>query len=309
MVRWLAKVRARITTKNFQPDEAEFVYELPFEPGACFTVIQGYGGLYSHTGVSHFSIDFSMPEMTPICAARSGVIYRVIDHFSESGTHPSFKSKANAIYVLHHDDTMAAYVHLPHGGAYVRAGDFVFAGQTIGLSGNTGWSGSPHLHFHVSDAFYHRRIPTKFNISVNVAGIVEVNKRYTRPMLENRSQIVTRPIGTSIPCHSKDAERDAFAFFPELLNLSTELVSDHSTAGFEQSPDYCSIDAMHDVYGLEVCGIHDPQIALNVIRFLLLRFPGWNAGWLHPPDDASTQEWVARIQLHRDEVLEYWETD
>lgn len=73
--------------------------------------------------------------------------------------------------------------------------------------------------------------------------------------------------------------------------------------------DYCSIDPMHDVHGLEVCGIHEPQTVLNINRFLLRRFPGWNAGWLHPPDGASTQKWVARIQRDRDTTMEYWESE
>ena len=309
VLRWLAKLRQRTVTKNGRAENVEFVYELPFEPGACFSVVQGYGGSYSHTDVAHFSIDFSMPERTPICAARSGVVYCVIDHFSAGGTHPSLKSKANAIYVLHSDDTVAAYVHLLHGGAYVRAGDFVSMGQTIGLSGNTGWSGSPHLHFHVSDAFYHRRIPTKFKIAEDCAGIVKVNKRYTRPVSENRLQIATAHIGAAIPHRPNNAERDAFAFFPELLSLSTALVSELSVAGYEQTVDYGAIDVMHDVHGLEVCGIHDPQTGLNIIRFLLRRFPGWNAGWLHPPDHTSTQKWVARIQRDRDVAMECWETD
>jgi murein DD-endopeptidase MepM/ murein hydrolase activator NlpD len=281
---------------------------LPFEPGACFSVIQGYGGRYSHTGDSYFSIDFSMPEKTPICAARDGVVYRVIDHFSEGGTHPSLKRKANAIYVLHNDDTMAAYVHLTHGGACVRAGECVSAGQTIGLSGNTGWSSSPHLHFHVLDAFFHRRIPTTFRISRKRATVVEVNRRYKKPGMENHSKRKD-DIDAAIPHRPNDAEPNTFAFFLGLLQLSTLLVAELSTAGYERAIDYYSIDAMHDVHGLEVCGIHDPHTALNIIRFLLRRFPGWNAGWLHAPDSASTQEWVARIQRDRDIEMEYWETD
>ncbi len=129
-----------------------FIYELPFKPGARFRVSQGYGGTYSHTGESLYSLDFRMPENTTVCAARSGVVYRVIDHFADGGTHPSFKPRANAIYVLHVDDSIASYVHLMRDGSSVHPGQFVNTGQPIGLSGNTGWSGHPHLHFHVADA-------------------------------------------------------------------------------------------------------------------------------------------------------------
>jgi hypothetical protein len=73
--------------------------------------------------------------------------------------------------------------------------------------------------------------------------------------------------------------------------------------------DYSSVDAMHDVYGVEVCGIEDPNVALQITRFLLGRFPGWNAGWLHRPDASYSQRWVARIHRDHEQVIEYWDTD
>jgi murein DD-endopeptidase MepM/ murein hydrolase activator NlpD len=291
------------------PENDEFVYELPFEAGKAVSVVQGYGGTYSHTGESYFSIDFSMPENTPICAVRSGVVYHVIDHFSEGGAHVSFKPKANAIYVLHADDTIAAYVHLMHSGACVRAGDFVSAGQMIGLSGNTGWSGSPHLHFHVSDAFYHRRIPTTFNTVEEGVTIVEGGRSYTRPVSGESSRTHTDRSDFDVSHHQTIEDRDAFVFCPELLNLCTELVPELSAVGFETTADYSSIEAMHDVHGIEVCGIRHPETALRITRYLLRRFPGWNADWLHPPDGSSSEGWVARIQRDRDQAIEYWDTD
>jgi murein DD-endopeptidase MepM/ murein hydrolase activator NlpD len=44
---------------------------------------------------------------------------------------------------------MALYAHLAAGGVLVRVGEHVEAGQHIGLSGNTGYSTAPHLHFAV----------------------------------------------------------------------------------------------------------------------------------------------------------------
>jgi murein DD-endopeptidase MepM/ murein hydrolase activator NlpD len=42
---------------------------------------------------------------------------------------------------------MAVYAHLAQDGADVRLGEHVRRGQRIGRSGNTGFSGGPHLHF------------------------------------------------------------------------------------------------------------------------------------------------------------------
>ncbi len=45
----------------------------------------------------------------------------------------------------------AFYAHLIPGSIRVKVGDRVAAGQVIGLLGNSGNSGAPHLHFHVGD--------------------------------------------------------------------------------------------------------------------------------------------------------------
>jgi murein DD-endopeptidase MepM/ murein hydrolase activator NlpD len=50
---------------------------------------------------------------------------------------------------LHTDGSMALYAHLAENGALVHPGQHVETGQRIGLSGNTGYSTAPHLHFAV----------------------------------------------------------------------------------------------------------------------------------------------------------------
>jgi murein DD-endopeptidase MepM/ murein hydrolase activator NlpD len=288
--------------------EDDFIYELPFPTGARFQVLQGYGGSYSHTGKSYYSIDFRMPEYTPICASRGGVVYRVVDHFSEGGTHPSLKPKWNAIYVLHVDDTISSYGHLIKNGARVRPGQIVRVGQTIGFSGNTGWSGCPHLHFHVADVAYQKRIPTVFNTAEHGNSILEAGKSYTRPMTPDCKS--TRAIaGAEFQNQRLELDRDPFVFSPELLAIRDELVGNLSAAGFEICSDYSSVDVLHDVHGLEVCGIRTPDQAIQITRQLLRLFPGWTPGWLHPPETSSQQGWIATIQRDRDLVMEYWDTD
>lgn len=50
-------------------------------------------------------------------AARAGLVYHVVDHVSAGGTHASLKPKGNAVYLLHADHTIAAYIHLAFRGA------------------------------------------------------------------------------------------------------------------------------------------------------------------------------------------------
>ena len=55
--------------------------------------------------------------------------------------------RGNLITVIHEDATVAMYSHLTLAGVLVLSGDAVAQGDTIGLSGNTGYSTEPRLHF------------------------------------------------------------------------------------------------------------------------------------------------------------------
>ena len=123
------------------------LYELPFLNGKRYKVIQAFGGRLSHrSDKSYYAIDFKMPIGDTIVAARGGRVIRTVDHFTEHGGE-AYIDKANQILVYHDDDTIAFYVHLDTNGVLVNVGDYVEAGQPIGLSGHTGYSTTPHLHF------------------------------------------------------------------------------------------------------------------------------------------------------------------
>ena len=123
------------------------LYSLPYEPGATFQVGQGYLEFPTHE--NDYAIDWEMPEETPIYAVRAGVVTEVVDSFSKSGLTEDMKAKCNYIRIQHEDGSRAIYVHLAHQGVKVKVGDEVKEGQVIALSGNTGFSATPHLHFMV----------------------------------------------------------------------------------------------------------------------------------------------------------------
>ena len=81
---------------------------------------------------------------------------------------------ANSILVQHADGTIGVYLHLQKGGNKVKVGDRVKAGEPIGLSGNTGFSSGPHLHFAVftlKNGAERMTIPVKFRTAESEAVI------------------------------------------------------------------------------------------------------------------------------------------
>ncbi len=125
-------------------------YQLPFD-AARIQVSQAPRGRFSHTDAENRdAIDFALPEGTPVLAARAGTVMQVQAGFQGNGQDREHDlGRANLVRVLHEDGSMAVYAHLKHNGALVRQGQRVQAGQRIGLSGNTGFSAAPHLHFAV----------------------------------------------------------------------------------------------------------------------------------------------------------------
>ena len=139
-------------------------YPLPWR-GGPFHVSQAANGQYSHFGPKNrYAMDIAMPEGTPIIAARGGVVVKTENSQSGRGTHPS----GNFVRVLHDDGTMGVYLHLKQGSVRVREGQRVAVGSALALSGNTGNSSGPHLHFVVqrNTGMGLVSIPYQFNRSV-----------------------------------------------------------------------------------------------------------------------------------------------
>ena len=147
-------------------------YRLPFPDGKTFLVSQGTGGpvsTHSEPG-SLYAVDFSMPEDTPIVAARAGtVIYTEFAH-TEGGLTPEMEGQANIVLIQHADGTRAVYAHLAPGGVVVSPGQQVQEGEVIGLSGSTGFSSGPHLHFAIQQVrdtgknFAYESLPFQFYV-------------------------------------------------------------------------------------------------------------------------------------------------
>lgn len=124
-------------------------YRLPFPADHQFRIAQAFGGKASHSDAqNHDAVDIVMPQGTPVLAARDGVVMTVDNDFYGAGLDMArYGDRANNIRVVHSDGTMAVYAHLQLEGARVHVGQQVHAGQVLALSGDTGYTTGPHLHF------------------------------------------------------------------------------------------------------------------------------------------------------------------
>ncbi|MGP3979264.1 peptidoglycan DD-metalloendopeptidase family protein [Streptomyces sp. 8N114] len=103
--------------------------------GALGTPYHQRGGAWS-SGM-HTGIDFTVPTGTPVKAAGPGTVQTA----GQGGAY------GNQVVIRHQDGTYSQYAHLSK--ISVSAGKHVKGGQKIGLSGNTGNTSGPHLHFEI----------------------------------------------------------------------------------------------------------------------------------------------------------------
>lgn len=101
------------------------------------TLTSGFGYRW---GRMHEGIDISVPEGTPIRAAADGTVILMQSEYESGGY-------GNYTCVDHGGGLSTCYAHQSSFSTSVGAG--VSQGDVIGLSGNTGHSTGPHLHFEV----------------------------------------------------------------------------------------------------------------------------------------------------------------
>ena len=164
-------------------DDTSYVYALPYEAGTKHRIIQGYFGPFSHK--ERAALDFKMKRGTKILAAREGVVVRVKEDGDRGGWNKKYRPYGNNIVIQHPDGSRSGYWHLQFNGALVSVGDTVQKGQVIALSGKTGYTATPHLHFLVwrSSGGQWQQVATRFQTS-NGIKYLKGWKRYRNKIKE-----------------------------------------------------------------------------------------------------------------------------
>lgn len=140
-----------------------------------YPISQGFNGGYSHSlPGNRYAIDIAMPVGVPILAAKSGRVLDMRDSFDGHSNDPADRARTNYIRLLHADGTMTLYAHLKAHSLRVQPGQQVSAGTMLALSGNTGYSTGPHLHFAVqtNDGKRLISIPFRFQSGIPTQGMV-----------------------------------------------------------------------------------------------------------------------------------------
>ena len=96
-------------------------------------------GYYS-SGKFHGAIDYAIPTGSVVMAAADGVVMSTADLTTSYGTN---------VVIRHANGTQTYYGHGTRGSICVKPGQIVRQGEKIMLSGSTGNSTGPHLHFEV----------------------------------------------------------------------------------------------------------------------------------------------------------------
>ena len=119
-------------------ESREVRYQMP----VAGRVSSGFGNRFhpiDRIAKFHGGVDIAVPKGTPVASAADGVV-----------TFAGWKKGyGNLVVVSHPDGRETRYAHLDK--ISVAAGDPVAAGQPIALSGSTGKSTGPHLHFELRE--------------------------------------------------------------------------------------------------------------------------------------------------------------
>jgi hypothetical protein len=132
-----------------------------------------------------------------VYAIADGVVVRVYEDMKENTIvlSPEERKKVEAVHgywqvitgnvvtIQHEGGEYSQYDHLQYHSVNLKVGERVKQGQLIGLVGNTGLSGSPHLHFELTSGFNEgaRSFPCFFTNIKNVSGdpIEIITEEYT----------------------------------------------------------------------------------------------------------------------------------
>lgn len=156
-------------------------YALPFDDSGKVEVAQGYDGNFTHKGREKYAFDFDLPIGSRVLAAREGEVVNVEDSYGEGSADPCLDDKGNFVTILHEDGSFGFYEHLLKDSLKVVVGQKIKSGDELALTGNSGYSTGPHLHFEVyknKDGYDRETIPVQFSTKLRKDFVPKYGEMY-----------------------------------------------------------------------------------------------------------------------------------
>jgi murein DD-endopeptidase MepM/ murein hydrolase activator NlpD len=141
----------------------------------------------------HKGIDFGVPIGTPVMAAGGGII-------EEAGRKGGY---GNFVLINHGNGYETAYGHLSRFAPGIHAGSRVRQGQIVALSGSTGESTGPHLHYEIR---IHKQQVNPLSVKVAKGRILDGRdlREYQIARLHTDAVLASLPLETKVADISTD---------------------------------------------------------------------------------------------------------
>jgi murein DD-endopeptidase MepM/ murein hydrolase activator NlpD len=133
--------------------DTAFTYLLPVSPGKETRIFElsyigtKYGGESQPKG--WYSIGVHMQAGDTVFAARRGRVTETSDQANLSDSGYSYSKEENFVEIAHNDFTFGKYTVFKDSGIFVQPGDWVEAGQPLGIVGGEKYAEGPHVRFSV----------------------------------------------------------------------------------------------------------------------------------------------------------------
>src|SRR6185369_5038969 len=120
-----------------------------------------------------------------VLAVADGVVTSVIDWLwdNDPGHLNPYSGFGNGVVLKHGDSLYSAYAYLQPGKMRVQVGESVKQGAVVGLTGNSGNSSEPHLHFQIMDGPHFESAlgiePVFTDVTITRGGKAEKVAQYT----------------------------------------------------------------------------------------------------------------------------------
>lgn len=178
-------------------------------------------------GRIHNGIDIATPQATPLRTITDGTIVDIVD--------TGEKGLGKAVYIETSDGQTHIYGHLQD--VLVPKGYSVKEGEVIALSGDSGFSTGPHLHFAVKDGSQFvdptpvaEKLASYAGENANIAvadseGIgsyfLDKYNDFADYVIGKQMEVVVKPVGNALADMATRASESIYAVLPEIGGIIT----------------------------------------------------------------------------------------